>query len=40
MFVRRLDGRDGRLLAYETAAVTPLARSRDGRHLLYYTLRR
>lgn len=39
LFVRRLSGRKGRLLAYERgAAITPLAWSKDGRRILYFTL--
>src|SRR5262245_18913850 len=39
LFARRLNGRAGRFLAYERgAAITPLAWSRDGRRLLYFTL--
>jgi WD40-like Beta Propeller Repeat len=39
LFARRLDGRKGRFLAYEKgAAITPLAWSRDGRRVLYFTL--
>jgi Tol biopolymer transport system component len=41
LFARRLDGRVGRFLAYENgAAITPLAWSRDGRRVLYFTLAR
>jgi Tol biopolymer transport system component len=39
LFARRWDGRDGRFLAYEeAAAIRPLAWSRDGQRLLYFTL--
>ena len=39
LFVRKLSGRVGRNLAYEYGAdVTPLAWSRDGRRILYFTL--
>jgi Tol biopolymer transport system component len=40
LFVRRLNGHEGRFLAYEPGAdaVTPLAWSRDGRRVLYVTL--
>jgi Tol biopolymer transport system component len=39
LFVRKLSGRVGRNLAYEYGAeITPLAWSRDGRRILYFTL--
>ena len=41
LFVRDLLGREGRYLVYENGAdIVPLAWSRDGLHLLYFTLRR
>jgi Tol biopolymer transport system component len=41
LFVRKLSGREGRNLAYENGAeITPLAWSRDGGRILYFSLTR